>query len=243
MMDATFVKAIRETAETKVVSINGKEYASREVHNPPLPMEPRVSTLEIETLTGLVNYCNELEIDGLDANALFIHIESPEVVSLLSKITGEQRQRDVYVKASIEHVEGFSFGEWMAHGQFMIGLQANFMDYGDRSKVLKVLGTIRDEAVKTSSDDGVTQRVTASAGIALAAEVAVPNPVVLRPYRTFLEIEQPPSEFILRVRQSAKGQIPDVALFEADGGKWEREAVAGIREYLATKILHIAILA
>ena len=50
--------------------------------------------------------------------------------------------------------------------------------------------------------------------------------VMLRPFRTFLEVEQPESEFLLRVD-------PDegIGFFEADGGIWKLEAKKNIADY------------
>lgn len=52
------------------------------------------------------------------------------------------------------------------------------------------------------------------------------TPAKLRPYRTFLAVEQPASLFILRMREG--GQC---ALFEADGGLWRETARQNIRNY------------
>lgn len=241
MIDRSFVEAIQEGIKTQVVTIGGKEFATQEVFTAPLPKEPSADTLTVETLTGLVDYC-KTELDGLDKSKLLIQVKSYHEVDLLSNIRGENRKRDRYLSANCKGY-AFQFGQFIPHAQFMIGLQSLFQDYGDRSKVLRVVGTIKDETAKTSVDDGVTQKVTASAGITLQQEVALPNPVVLRPFRTFLEIEQPSSSFVLRVQSGRGGGLPDVALFEADGGLWKREAILAIREYLTKNIDGIPVIA
>ena len=55
--------------------------------------------------------------------------------------------------------------------------------------------------------------------------------VQLRPFRTFLEVEQPESEFLLRV-DADKG----IGLFEADGGVWKLEAKRNIADYFASHL-------
>lgn len=238
MIDAEFVDKIEELAGAKTITINDKEYATKEVFNAPLPREPLTVALAVSTLTGLVDYCAAFIASGPDH---VIQVRSYHEVALLSKIQGENRQRENFVTANCGGL-AFKFGQFISHAEFIIAIQALFEDYGDRAKVMKVVGTIRDESAKTSMDDGITQKVTASAGITLAQEVALPNPVMLKPYRTFLEITQPPSLFVLRV-DTGKGGLPSVALFEADGGQWKREAILSIREYLAGKITGITILA
>lgn len=59
----------------------------------------------------------------------------------------------------------------------------------------------------------------------------VPNPVELAPYRTFLEVEQPESQFIFRMKDG-----PRCAIFEADGGAWRNQAITNIREYLKNEL-------
>ena len=57
--------------------------------------------------------------------------------------------------------------------------------------------------------------------------VPVPNPVALVPFRTFIEVEQPESKFVFRVKDG-----PQMGLFEADGGEWRLAAMLRIKEYL-----------
>lgn len=65
--------------------------------------------------------------------------------------------------------------------------------------------------------------------------VVVPNPVTLAPYRTFVEVKQPESKFVFRMRKSEEG--PQAALFEADGGAWKIEAMQRVKEFLEDKLV------
>ena len=85
------------------------------------------------------------------------------------------------------------------------------------------------------ADDGITQRVTAKAGVARVAVVDLPNPVELYPYRTFLDVEQPASKFVLRIKAD-KDEGPRCALFEADGGAWRATAVETIKSYMVDNL-------
>lgn len=96
----------------------------------------------------------------------------------------------------------------------------------------------------SAADDGVTQTVTAKQGVAFVQEVAVPNPVTLAPYRSFPEISQVESEFVLRVRAGrSEGELPTIALFEADGGRWQLEAVRRVKDYLKQRVGGIPVIA
>ena len=51
------------------------------------------------------------------------------------------------------------------------------------------------------------------------------------PYRTFIEVEQPESKFIFRMREGGA-----CALFEADGGAWKLDAQNAVYEYLKDRL-------
>ena len=93
--------------------------------------------------------------------------------------------------------------------------------------ILAFIASIKEVSDRTSADDGISQAVTAKTGVALVAEVKVPNPVTLRPYRTFLEVDQPAISCVFRLRQG-----PMLSLHEADGGLWRLEAIQSIKTYL-----------
>ncbi|HFK2719142.1 TPA: hypothetical protein ACG1DY_004991, partial [Escherichia coli] len=114
---------------------------------------------------------------------------------------------------------------------FNIKLQSGFVKNEDRDIVLKVVGNIKEEDVKTYGDDGISQSVTAKVGVATLGQVEVPNPVALAPYRTFVEVDQPTSNFVFRMKSG-----PSSALFEADGGAWKLEAMKNIKTYLEEEL-------
>ena len=60
--------------------------------------------------------------------------------------------------------------------------------------------------------------------------------MTLAPYRTFPDVAQPESTFILRMKGGSEHQAPTAALFEADGGKWALMAVERIAEHLSIEL-------
>ena len=114
-------------------------------------------------------------------------------------------------------------------------MQTAFEQTDETALILTVAGNVESKTVANYGDDGTSQKATISKGIAGKEDVLVPNPVILRPYRTFLEVEQPESKFIFRIKEGNDGQ-PFFKLIEADGGIWKYEAVASIKEYLMENI-------
>ena len=127
----------------------------------------------------------------------------------------------------------FNFERFIEQESFCIGVQSKFKPTEDRALMLKFAGTVETGTVAEYSDDGVTQKATVKQGLTSKAEGIVPSPVKLRPYRTFLEVDQPESEFIFRMRDT---HGVECALFEADGGAWQTEAIKRIKFWLKTQL-------
>lgn len=66
----------------------------------------------------------------------------------------------------------------------------------------------------------------------------VPNPVSLIPYRTFLEVPQPASDFVFRISEG-RGGAPAFKLVAADGGLWKSQAVDNVKNYLVKALADV----
>jgi hypothetical protein len=117
-----------------------------------------------------------------------------------------------------------------------------FVPDATTADIMRIVGNLTQGGETQHTDDGMTQRVTARAGVARVEQVDLPNPVELRPYRTFMDIEQPASKFVLRIKAD-KDSGPKCALFEADGGAWKNTAIATIRKWLSGHAPEVPIIA
>ena len=188
---------------------------------------PMASSIEMSTLTSLVDYI-KANVDVM-AEKMIIDVKSPTEVRLYSQLNME-RDRETLVVVNAR-VPEFSFNSFMDQEKFCINLQSKFIDSDDRALILKFAGTVEANTIAEYGDDGVTQKATVKTGIASKSDAIVPNPVHLRPYRTFLEVEQPASDFIFRMKQDKYDGV-SCAIFEADGGAWKMNATKAIKEYL-----------
>lgn len=186
--------------------------------------EVTAKSFTISTLTGLVDYIKS-ETDKLPEK-LIIHVASPTQVQLFSPLNSD-RKREQYLYAQAILPENIRYERFIDTEQFNIMLQSSFVSNNDRDILLKYTGLVKDEAVKSIGDNGISQAVTIKTGVASVGQAEVPNPVTLAPYRTFPEVIQPESKFIFRMKEG-----PSAALFEADGGAWRNAAILGIKEYL-----------
>lgn len=196
---------------------------------------PVAKTLMVSTLGAVRDYA-QANKDALDLGKLVAHVASPNAVYLLGPLDARARVREHYVSAvSVDMTDGF-LGKFMPLEDFLLGLQVRFADADDRKRVLSLLSTVKHETVKTASDDGMTQMVQARAGVVLVSDVAVPNPVLLTAYRAFRDVVQPSTLYVLRVQAGRSGGLPEVGLFEADGGAWKLTTIERVKEWLSAAL-------
>lgn len=197
------------------------------------PHLPKAKALKTRTLTSLVDYI-KANIDTM-SDKMIVSILSPTRVELLSSLDSE-RERETLMVVEAELPE-FHFDSYLDKEKFIIGLQSKFVDDSttDKALILKFAGTVESGTVAEYGDDGVTQKATVKTGIATKSDALVPNPVTLKPYRTFLEVHQPQSAFIFRMRQSKYDGV-ECGLFEADGGAWKIDAMQTIKYYLQAEL-------
>ena len=215
--------------KTEVLEICGRTYANKDLVR--YDKADKATPLEASSLTALVDYiwhCSEEFPSGLD---MIIHIDGPKDVRLISALDKERRRECLF--AVTAHVSEFNFGKWYDQERFMIDLQANFQKNEDLELLMKAAGNIEKKNNMAYSDDGVSQVATMTVGVAQKADVIVPNPVELIPYRTFQEVEQPASKFVFRIGDKDE---PNFMIVEAQNQIWKNEAVENIKEFLITNL-------
>lgn len=219
-----------KTAE--VLDINGGKYVDKNVHR--VDKELRASAIQMNTLTSLVDYL-KAGVDSM-ADKMLVQVVSPMKVRVLSMLDADRKREElVDVEAMIPD---FEYGRYMGNERFIIALQSKFIANDDRALLLQFAGTVKDESIAQYGDDGVTQKATIKTGITSVGDAVVPNPVKLRPFRTFVEVTQPESAFVFRMRET-DGRGVECAVFEADGGAWKNAAMKSIKEYLQHELAEL----
>lgn len=237
-------KCERESMESlqKVIEIDGKKYVWNRNNYRWEPVKP-VTFIPDDvpvpaphtffTLDGLIDYIKE-NVEGLIPAApeqrLILQVVDHTTVRLISHPSEHHKERHVIAKCDA-HTPDITFGRYMDTESFNTQLLSKFISTPARAELFRVIKSMTKEQGCNTNDDGVSQVITVKQGVSLAANVTFQNPVPLKPMRTFTEVEQPESNFTLRVNEDA-----NCALFEADGGAWKNEAVITIRDYLRDKL-------
>lgn len=238
-------EAIRQDFPAEIVTFDGKAYIRNGSNLFPLKLE-EPDTIKVTTLTGLVDYL-KTNVDKHDLAGLLCHIENPTTVTILSNLRGDHSQRFSFIQAKAD-LPSMMFGSFVDSERFNVWVQSCFTENSPeegqelkptaKALILKFVGNVQCDAVQTVGDDGVSQRIQVKTGVANVENVVLPNPVELRPYRTFVEVEQPASKFVFRAKEG-----PHFALFEADGGTWKREAMRNIKRFMEFEVEGLNIIA
>lgn len=191
--------------------------------DPPKPEMP--SALKVTTLRALAGFVNDNR-DKLPIESCTVTADEAGF-SLLGPIDATAR-RATYLTGSAPSLR-FKFGQFMKMEEFLIALQTQFVRDAKLTELLTFASTVTAQSLRTSADDGYSQEVGTKRGIHLVGSAKVPSPVVLAPWRTFREVEQPTSPFVLRLRDN---DGPEFALFEADGDQWRVEAAGRVAAWL-----------
>lgn len=223
----SFIQYILGLAEPHMQFIDGETYSDKQLHR--IKHIPYADSISMNTLSSLIDYIKS----GVDtfSGKMIIHVQSPTCVSMYSALDVERNRENVVVVRA--NVPEFNFNRFDNHESFVIGVQSKFVDDPDTDKalLLKFAGTVEAGSVAEYGDDGISQKATVKTGIASKGDAIIPSPARLKPFRTFVEVDQPISSFIFRMKDDRCGGV-QCALFEADGGAWKISAMEAIKAYL-----------
>jgi len=228
-------------ADVTVKEFEGRTYTNRKLE--PLE-EPTPKPLQISTLSSLADLCTgkfhfpeetPTAFERFRPHLHVVHVCNETAVEVISAISDAWCVRDKLMECRLTETAGFLYGKFLTQDNFIIGLLSGFVASPDRDELVRLAGAATAQAITTSHDDGIAQEVTVKGGAHMVEKVAAKRIIKLAPYRTFREVIQPESDFLVRVQQSGEN-LPTFALFEADGGKWKLEAIENIARYLRVKL-------
>lgn len=239
-MEAEAIQKIVDLAETRHRVIDGYTYSDKPLHR---LYEDNIGMIPLKTLTGVVDFL-EANIDGHDKTELFINIQAPGELVIFKKHDSKKKERDIIAGAdcftpAIYDDHGF-LDNYQDIESALVGLRTRFENTPDREKIIKLLGNIVDKNEVETGDDGMTQSTVTRKGIAMREKEEVPLMLELIPYRTFPEIDQPSSWYIIRLRSGEQGV--SVAIYEVKDNQWKVKAMQRIKDYLADKIKEVKII-
>ncbi len=229
MLPPETLQKLVDLAQPATVELDGETYSTRQLHK---VQEPHIPVLTLGTLTALVEYLNS-NVDDVASKCPILVVDGPARVSLILEHPELRGERHVSAQAVLAR-KPFAFGQWFDQETFIVSLQTLFVEGPTQKDLIQIAGTIlKDDGVK-ATDDGMSQKVTARSGVSFKQQVKLPSPIALQPYRTFREVGQAVSPFIVCLKEAHEGIV--LALFEADGGAWQIGACEAIRAFLHDRL-------
>lgn len=214
------------TLETR----GGHQFCSADLREvkPEVPSPVRYSVDTLEALVKLIR------TEGVaQAPLMYVRVDNSRRVMVDSTYTG--RDYAVYSRLplyeAVSDVPYITTNKSMSQEQAVVELQSLYAVTEDRDYLLALLSRIDVNQGVSSVDNGISQEVSVRTGAVLKEQQTVQPIVHLQPYRTFLEVEQPASDFLLRLDKEGHP-----ALYEADGGAWRLEAKRNIADYLGEQL-------
>ncbi len=191
-----------------------------------------------EEIRPELDICRTLQLNSLDALIqmiktsdapfpLYITVPSYDrIVTFTHPDSAFRNQRlEPYVVKATD-VPGWESSVQMGFEEAMIALRTRFQESIDSDYALKLLSDITTGSKVTYNDNGVATSIVTQKGVALQSNQAIRPIIKLRPYRTFQEVEQPESQFLIRVNERG------IKFVEADGGMWKLTARKTVKAYL-----------
>lgn len=224
-MLAGFIEKLMEIAQPKTYEVGGKTYSTETLFEVK-PDKERPKCFNVHSLAAIVELVGTERGNGIFP--LFVSVDDATSVGVYGTYNDDMT-RDLFYEARCD-VPGFR-GGFRDIEEAIIQLRSLFVPSEGVTYVLDLLSRIGKNDSIQLTDNGVTQTVEAAQGVSLKAMEKIKPRVMLRPFRTFLEVEQPESDFLLRVDKD-KG----IGLFEADGGVWKLEAKRNIADYFKREL-------
>lgn len=183
-------------------------------------------TLPLNSLDALVKMI-KTEAPRFTDTPLYITIPSHLLVQCFTQPEPTERFfRQFFYEVEATDVPGWDSKVQLGFEEMQIALRTRFQETPDAIYAMKLLSDISTGAKITFNDNGIATSVVTKKGIDLQANEAIRPIVKLKPYRTFQEVEQPESTFLIRVNERG------ISFTEADGGMWKLKARETVKAFL-----------
>lgn len=223
---AQYIADLAMNAEkTEVLTIDGDTYINGKLQKP-----LKCSSVNLNALQAAVDF--------IETTCATSEFDYPLIVSLghrsisVFSSLNKYRERELLLEAKAL-TPNIYFDEYMDLERFIIQFQTCFMDTPNKNNLLELISSfVQSEKVEVA-DNGISQTVSVEKGAVVKSKenLQVQPFVRLQAYRTFREVEQPETIYLLRVKEGNR-----IALFEADGGQWKLHAQQEIGAYLRQKL-------
>ena len=226
-----FIEHIQKTTQPQIQNIDGVAFAITHdgMVEEILPTIFHPSTLKLNSLDALVKLV-KTEASEMDT-PLYITIPDHMTVRCFGQPNEEEQYyRQVYYETTATDVPGWGEKNTLGFEEAQIALRTRFQETPDTLYAMKLVSDISLGAKVIYNDNGIATTITTQKGVALQTNEQIRPLVKLRPYRTFQEVEQPASQFLIRINERG------ILFTEADGGMWKLKARETVKAYFEERL-------
>lgn len=209
--------------------INGDTYVNQQLHK----VKPdQCEILALSSLCALVDFTVTTIDTSKEQFAMPLIIRvSYDTIKLQSSLDNNMDRNTIAVVNPI--LPRIYFDQWISMEEFIIQLQTCFVETPNKMTLINIVSQMTDETKVTRTDDGLGQKVTVTKGTGLKEATSFPPIVKLVPYRTYQEVDQVETMYLIRVKDGG-----ELKIIEADGGAWKSEAQRRVSVYLRNELEH-----
>ena len=211
-----FIEHIQQTTRPLITNVDGSTFAvnANGAANEIRPVIDHPDTLNLHSLDALVKL---IQSEAVHAETpLYVTVPDHKTVLCFGSPQVDHRyHRQDYYEAQATDVPGWGEKVQLGFEEAQIALRTRFQETPDTIYAMKLLSDISCGAKVVYNDNGIATTVTTQKGVALQTNEQIRPIVKLKPYRTFQEVEQPESIFLIRVNDRT------ISFTEADGGMWK----------------------
>ena len=184
-----------------------------------------VDNIQLSSLDAMVAFVKTEAVQRY--STVYITIPDHKTVKCFTHPSAEMRNNREYpYTANATDVPGWNEKVSLPFEEALIALRTRFQPTADTEYALKLLSDITTGSKVTYNDNGIATSVVTKKGIDLQSNASIRPIIKLRPYRTFQEVEQPESQFLIRINER------NISFIEADGGMWKLSARNTVKKYL-----------
>lgn len=222
------IEKIKELCDPAVFDICGKTFLVSKTGDAYTEVKPELEMVEninLSSLGAMIAFVKNEAIATHDR--VYITIPDHTTVKCFTVPYPDMRQKREYLyTAKATDVPGWNEKVSLPFEEALIALRTRFQAATDTDYALRLLSNITTGGKVTYNDNGIATSIITKRGIDLQNNENIKPIIKLRPYRTFQEVEQPESQFLIRISER------NITFIEADGGMWKLEARNTVKKYL-----------
>ena len=226
-----FIEHIQRTTQPQITTIGSSTFAVN-ADGGANEIRPAIDcphTLFLNSLDALVKLVQTEAVNV--ERPLYITVPDHLTVRCFGSPQANGRYiRQTYYTANATDVPGWGEKVQLGFEEAQIALRTRFQETADTLYAMKLLSDISCGAKVIYNDNGIATTVTTQKGVALQTNEQIRPLIKLKPYRTFQEVEQPESIFLIRLTDRG------IVFTEADGGMWKLKARETVALFLADRL-------